>query len=318
MLQAAQGDIIKEIVKGVALTGLIFAISIQLPLIGFFFALMLPLPIIFYRIKLGRHIGTIVPAVVLLVIWVAISEATFDTLFFSGLILMGFVLSECIGLNLGIEKSILYSAGSVVGSGFIVLAFYGNLSDTNIMALVSDHVAKSLDMTIQMYEGMGIEEEAIGKISESIAMFQYILVRIIPAMVVSLTLFVTWINLLIARPLLTKRHLFFPDFGTLNLWKAPEPLVWGVIVCGLLLFMPAKMVKLTGLNGLIVFMTVYFFQGIAIVSFYFEKKQFSRFLKIFLYTFIAMQQMLLLFVISLGFFDTWLNFRKLETAEKVN
>jgi uncharacterized protein YybS (DUF2232 family) len=66
------------------------------------------------------------------------------------------------------------------------------------------------------------------------------------------------------------------------------------------------------MNGLIILMMVYFFGGIAIVSFYFEKKKFPLALRFFLYSLIALQQFILLFVIGLGFFDMWLNFRKLE------
>jgi uncharacterized protein YybS (DUF2232 family) len=62
-------------------------------------------------------------------------------------------------------------------------------------------------------------------------------------------------------------------------------------------------------------MTIYFFQGIAIVSFYFEKKKLPRVLRFVLYSFIALQQIILLVVIGLGFFDIWLNFRKLEVND---
>jgi len=59
-------------------------------------------------------------------------------------------------------------------------------------------------------------------------------------------------------------------------------------------------------------MTVYFFQGIAIISFFFEKKNFPKALRFFLYSLIALQQMALIVVIAFGFFDMWLNFRKLD------
>ena len=104
--------------------------------------------------------------------------------------------------------------------------------------------------------------------------------------------------------------LYYPDFGPLNLWKAPEYLVWGVIGCGLSLFLPNTAIKVIGLNGLLILMTVYFFQGIAIVSFYFDKKRLPRFVRVFLYTLIALQQLILLAVIGLGFFDLWVNFRR--------
>ena len=120
-------------------------------------------------------------------------------------------------------------------------------------------------------------------------------------------------NILIARPVLKRRALSCPDFGPLNMWKAPEYLVWVAIACGILLFLPGKSLKVLGLNGAIVMMMVYFFQGIAIVSFYFEKKQFPVMLRVFLYSLIALQQFLLVLVIGCGFFDMWINFRKLET-----
>jgi uncharacterized protein YybS (DUF2232 family) len=50
----------------------------------------------------------------------------------------------------------------------------------------------------------------------------------------------------------------------------------------------------------------------AIVSFFFEKKQVPRLFKILLYTLIALQQLVLIAVIGIGLFDMWFNFRKLE------
>ena len=142
---------------------------------------------------------------------------------------------------------------------------------------------------------------------------QYVLVRILPALAVGSTLFVAWVNLLMARSVLLSRDLFFPDFGPLNRWKVPEVLVWGVIASALLLLFPSRAMKVIGLNGLIVFMVVYFLEGIAIVSFFFEKKQFPRFLRSTIYVFIFIQQIICLLVIGLGFFDTWLDFRRLST-----
>lgn len=77
--------------------------------------------------------------------------------------------------------------------------------------------------------------------------------------------------------------------------------------------MPGTSLKMLGLNGLLILLVVYFLQGIAVVSYYFEKKRFPRALRLFLYTLIAVQQFVLLLVIGLGIFDMWLNFRKIKT-----
>ena len=192
------------------------------------------------------------------------------------------------------------------------MLFYSNMSDKGIYALVAEYVSINLKLTLELYENMGVSQESIHMISNSLENIEYVLIRIIPALIVAAIFFVSWTNLLLAKPIFKSRELFYPSFGSLKLWKAPEFLVWGIIGCGLLLLLPDKTFKIFGLNGLLILITIYFFQGIAIVSFYFEKKRFPRGLKFFLYSLIALQQAILLVIIGLGFFDMWLNFRKLE------
>ena len=312
MPRTGQGDISKDILSGIAITTLIFAVSVYMPIIGFISALFIPLPTLFYRSKLGRKTGAIIPVLTILLMTVFLGGVSIDILFFFELLLLGFILSELFELDLTVEKTMLYASSFVVLTGIVCLLFYSQVSNTGIIALVSEYVAKNLELTLALYENMGVSAENIQMISASLNNIQYVLVRIIPAIVVTSTVFVSWSCLLIAKPMLKSRKLFYPAFGSLNLWKAPESLVWGVIGSGVMLILPYKTLKIIGLNILLVLMTIYFFQGIAIVSFYFEKKQFSRMLRFVLYSLIALQQIVLLVVIGLGIFDMWLNFRKLQ------
>ena len=305
---------IRDIVSGIAITSLIFAISVYMPIIGFICSLFIPLPILFYRSKLGRTTGAIIPIITIIVMIAVLGGMSIDILFFVELLLLGFVLSELIELDLSIEKTMLYACGSVIFIGIVGLLFYSNLSDKGIYALVAEYVSKNLKLTLEVYENMGVSKESIHMISSSLENIEYVLIRIIPALVVASTFFVSWANLLVAKPILKSRGLFYPSFGSLKIWKAPEFLIWVIIGCGLLLLLPEKTFKIIGLNGLLIMLTVYFFQGIAIVSFYFEKKRFPRVLKVFLYSLIALQQAVLLVIIGLGLFDMWLNFRKLEPS----
>jgi len=312
MPRTVQGNIPKDIVSGIAITSLIFAISVYIPIIGFVCSLFIPLPILFYRSKLGRATGAIIPILTIIVIVAVLGGLSIDILFFVELLLLGFVLSELIERNLSIEKTMLYTCGSVIFIGIVGLFFYNNLSDKGFYALVAEYVSKNLILTLEIYENMGVSQESIHMISNSLENIEYVLIRIIPALVVASTLFVSWTNLLVAKPILKNHGFFYPSFGYLKHWKAPEFLVWGIIGCGLLLLMPERTFRFFGLNGLLILLTIYFFQGIAIVSFYFEKKKFPRMLRVFLYSLIALQQVVLILIIGLGFFDMWLNFRKLE------
>jgi uncharacterized protein YybS (DUF2232 family) len=312
MPRTIRGDIPKDIVSGIAITSLIFVISVYMPIIGFFCSLFIPLPILFYRSKLGRMTGAFIPIITIIVMIAVLGGVSIDILFFVELLLLGFVLSEFIERDLSIEKTILYTCGSVIFIGIVGLLFYSNLSNKACYALVTEYVSKNLRLTLEIYENMGVSQESIHMISNSLEHIEYVLIRIIPALIVASTFFVSWTNLLVAKPLLKSRGISYPSFGSLKLWKAPEFLVWGIIGCSLLLFLPDKTFKFLGLNGLLILLTIYFFQGIAIVSFYFEKKRFPRMLRVFLYSLIALQQVVLIVIIGLGLFDMWINFRKLE------
>lgn len=311
--QTDNGSVTKELATGTVITLVIFTVTSYLPILGFFCALFIPLPTLFYRSKLGRNTGVIVPATALFVMAVVLGGFAVDLVFFLELLLLGFMLGEFLAMNLSVEKTILYTCSAVIVNGFFGLVIYSNVSNTGISVLVSDYIAKNLELTMVLYESMGVSDESLVQLSNSLEQIHYVLVRIVPAMVIGSTLFVAWINLLLARGILTAKGVFFPDFGRLNHWKAPDALVWLFIGCGGMLLMPGNSLKMLGLNGLLILLTVYFLQGIAVVSYYFEKKRFPRALRLFLYTLIALQQFILLLIIGLGLFDIWLNFRKLKT-----
>ncbi len=311
MPQAARGETSRGIIGGIAVTCLMMVIAAVLPVVGFFCALLLPLALLFYRMKLGRANATIVLAATILIMGGSFGGVSVDLLFFCGLMLIGFTLAECMEQNLSVEKTILYPAGAVIGVGLLGLAAYSHSLQIGPVTLVSEYVARNLAMTVALYEKVGMPDQEVHLIASSLDRIEYILVRIIPALVVSMTLLITWMNLLIARPILRRKEISVGDFGTLNQWRSPETLVWGVIVCCLGILLAGKSLRWLAANGMIVLVIVYFFQGIAIVSFYFERKRLPRLARVFLYTMIAMQQLFVLLIAGVGFFDVWLNFRRL-------
>jgi hypothetical protein len=308
----------KDILNGIAIASFIFAISVYMPFLGSFGIYFLPMPIIFYRLKLGRGNGAIIPIATFCLMAMIVGDISFELLFFLELLLTGFILGELMELNLSIEKTILYTCFSVVVSAIFCLVIYSNIVNTGIFELVDEYVSKTLDMVLVMYREVGMPEEDIQSISGLLETFQYVLVRIIPALVIATALIIIWANILLVKPLLNTRGITYPDFDQLKTWKAPEILVWGFIASGIMLFVPAKPMLVLGLNCIIILMTIYFFQGIAIVSFYFEKKQFSRLLRFSLYSlgFIALRQLLIFIVSLIGLFDIWIDFRKLENNMK--
>ena len=311
-----QREISKDIATGVMATLVIFSLSVFLPVVGFAFSMFIPLPIIFYRAKLGRRGGVAVALITIVLMGIVFGGLSIDLLFFAGLMLLGFVMSEMLEKQLSVERTIAYTCGTVLGVGLIGTLLYGWANQTGIMELVSAYVASNLALSLKLYESIGIPQESIDAIANSLDRIQYVLIRIMPSIAAASTLFVAWINLIVARPLMVRRGLAVPDFGRLNHWRAPDPLIWGVIACGAVMLTPAMGIRLIGINGLLVLLTIYFMQGIAIVSFYFEKKGLPRFVRVVLYTMIGLQQLFLLVVIGIGIFDMWINFRKIDTNNR--
>ncbi len=313
MSQTTHRDPQKEFITAIAITTLIAMAGLYLPVLGFVVSVFVPLPVLFYRAKLGRSQGALILiAVTFIVASVMGRWSITSTAFFFELGLVGFILSEVFSMNLSVEKTVAVTTGVVIATGGVMLGVYGLLSTKSLWGLMSDYLQGNLQLALAIYKEMEVSEERIAILSQSMEGILYVMLRITPAIAIVATLFVVWSNLLLARPLLRSRDLFCPDFGTLNEWKAPEPLVWLVILSGVLILMPNQGLRLLGINGLIIMMMIYFFQGIAIVSFYFEKKQFPKLLRGVLYGLIALQQLVLLLVIAAGFLDMWIDFRRMK------
>jgi uncharacterized protein YybS (DUF2232 family) len=313
-----KGDAPKQILRGIVITASIFAAAVTIPVFGAFAILLIPLPVLFYRLKLGRRDGAIIPAVAF-VLWLAmIGEVTADLFIFLEQLVLGFALGEFLERRLPLEKIIGYAAGAVLlvaGSGLLV---YANTTGIGVGKLLTDYMAENLALYREVSKNLGMPEENLKALSNTLELVQYVLVRLMPGLSAAAALFGAWICLLFTRPLLKIGRLPALSIGQLNLWKAPEPLVWGVIGCGAMMILPDTGLKLVGLNGLIILLQIYFFQGIAIVSFYFEKKKMPGALRWVMFSFIALQIYVLVFVIGLGFFDMWLDFRKLKQPTETN
>ena len=303
---------LKDIANGVLITSLIFAVSILIPVVGFFCSLFIPLPTLYYRIKLGRTTSVIIPVLGFIIMVVVISSFSMDVMFFAELLLVGFILGELLESRFSIDKTMLYACGVILIGGIVSLLVYRITSGIDLISILSQYVAQNIELSLVLYQSLGMPEESLRLIQSSLDNIQYILVSIIPGLTITSTLLVIWINILLSKVALKGKFPFHPDYEKLNQWQAPDYLVWALIGCGLLMLFPAGVTRMIGLNIILILMTIYFFQGMAIVSFYFEKKQIPRLFRILLYTLIALQQLALIAVIGIGLFDMWVNFRKLK------
>ncbi|MGM0395039.1 MAG: DUF2232 domain-containing protein [Thermodesulfobacteriota bacterium] len=300
---------IKDIVLGTGLCILTFAVSYTFPLLGVFALLLLPLPVLYFRLKLGRNSGGIIALASFLVLLVISRGVAFDTLYFGALLMTGLFLGECIEKHCGIEKTMIFTVTGVLGVSLAAFGVYAVFQAQGIGEMIQGYISQYLELTSALYTDMGIEKQQIDALNAAF-------VVVMPGMFIVSYMTTVWLNVLIIKRLLARIGIQLKNMAALNRFRAPDSLVWAAIGLGVLLALPVGPVKYVVINCLIILLLIYFFQGIAVISFYFQKKESPTFLKVFCYGLIAVQIYFLILVIGLGFFDNWINFRKLETQKK--
>lgn len=308
----------KMILIGITLTSLICALSISIPIFGFIFFLVVPLPALCYRIRLGTKKAAAIAGSSFIVLVFLSGGLSADLFFIAGMLLLGFFTGEFIEKDLTVEKTIGYASALVAFTGAFCLMLYANIANLGLLQLISGYIGKNLELTISLYESMDMPEESITMLSNAMEQIRYVLVRILPAVFTAGLMLSAWMNLLLAKIVMKNEIQAYSAVVQLNTWQAPDQLVWGVAGSALMLLLPGMFFKLLGLNSMIVLTVIYFFQGIANISFFFEKKKFPLAIRALLYATIILQQMLVFVIAGIGFLDVWLNFRKLERNDTDN
>jgi uncharacterized protein YybS (DUF2232 family) len=124
--------------------------------------------------------------------------------------------------------------------------------------------------------------------------------------------FVVLVNVLLLCRRFAERRAHWLAVENLREWKGPESLVWALIVCGFVLFIPGmEFAQPFAINVLLILGACYFAQGLAVVAYFFHKNNVPRFLRGLTYILIVFQQIFTLVVAGLGLFDLWGDFRRL-------
>jgi len=297
---------------GIAVSSLAFLAASLIPLLGAFFFILTPLPIIYYYSKTGRIQGF---AIFLISLFLVASVLTFSGsianlpfLFITGF--LGLFLSEIFRRNYSIEKTVVYPVTAILmlWCSFIVLQSLS--AGEEPWHLVEDYIGRNIQESIQFYAQLDIPAEQIDLLKDNFKQITNFLANIFPSLVLVSASFIVWLNILAAREIFQRTGMWYPDFGDLARWKAPEGLIWLLIAAGGMLLVPVSLARIVSLNLVIVCLFAYLLQGLSIISFLFKTKNVHRSFRILCYFLIFAQQYIILLLVAVGVFDLWVDFRK--------
>ncbi|MCD4812102.1 YybS family protein [bacterium] len=113
-------------------------------------------------------------------------------------------------------------------------------------------------------------------------------------------------------PLLSGATRSIPPFTH---WGAPEKTIWFLLGTLSLVVLGSRThtwIAWLSLNSLIVMGGLYLFIGLAVVMFYLEKRKIPRIFKVLLVALLGFVPAMMIFIILIGVFDTWWDWRKIR------
>jgi uncharacterized protein YybS (DUF2232 family) len=287
---------------------LLFAAA-WIPLIGPFLSLLTPLPFLYYTTKLGFQNGLKLAATAVLLIGLVAKLAGFSriVLFCIEFGLLGIILSEIYKREFSFGLTIFWGTIFMLVMGLVFLFAMSLSRNESLHELVLSYFQTSLRNTINAYENVGWDREKV------IEVLGNLLARIYPSIVIIATGFVVWMNVVVSRQMFRLGRLKYPEFQSMDRWRAPEFMVWFVIAAGFSLLLSFESVGLLATNALIVMAVIYVFHGLAIVHFFLNKYNVPSWIRFGVYLLIVFQQAILLCLAVVGLFDQWIDFRKIHS-----
>ena len=302
-------EVISRFCLALASSVFLFMGGLMLPPLGVIFLPFVAQPILVFSMNYGvaAGLGLVFLAMLVLALFAGEELALIYAIF---ALLAGLLLKL-----LGRLKEIEYLVGGIAAVLFaaaasLLLYFFGSWA-----AMIQEFrrsISQQIASAMAMHEKMGFPSESLELLKEQAPQLIETMLQILPALVFLGLAFMVLINILLLCRRFPARRAEWLSVTNLREWKAPEPLVWGLIACGFSLFVPGlETVRVAALNVLLLLAACYFAQGLAVIAFFFHKNNVPRFLRGITYVLIVFQQIFTLLVVGLGLFDLWGNFRRL-------
>jgi uncharacterized protein YybS (DUF2232 family) len=287
-----------------------FIAGVAVPAAGVLFLPFVPQPVLFWGLKYGKTIGIGAPVAGALLL--LLTAGADGALVYSVLASMAVFLALFLGRGWSIEKIVAATAlGMAVLGGGVLWTFFGSLAA--LQHDVAASVRANLNLSLRIYEQFGLTAESRELVEQRLPQVLELVVQILPALVLAGLAVVILFNIvLLCRRLPELKGTLLAE-ADIKEWKAPDALVWFFIAAGFFLFVPREWgVRTVALNTLILAGLLYFFQGLAIVAYYFHRMNVPLLLRGLGYALIVFEQLCTILVVGLGLFDLWGDFRRLN------
>lgn len=274
-----------------------------------------PLPAFYFLVELGQRRGLTSLAAALVIsglISVLVGQA--GVFMFTALMLpAGLILA----------KEVLAKQSNPVRSGFKALLvlvsvwllwalFYGfgRPGSAGIYGdIVTSLDAGLVEVGATLKGNTSLEPEQALEVEAAISRLRDLLPRVMPGLLFTTMLNTIFFNMVIGQYLLRRRNAGLVPWPPFAAWRLPESLVALVIVAGFCLLLPMQIIKDIGLNLLLLAGTLYFFQGLALLTSLLNRWSVPALLRALIFLLLLVQAYGIVLLAAAGLVDVWTNLR---------
>lgn len=279
---------------------------------GFFANLLVPLPAAYSQMRCGTAAG------------VGIVGLSAAILFGSGssggaiayLIQFGiasFVLPLLLRRGYAWGRAVAATLAGVAIAAAVTLGGFALQRGEAIDELVAGYVQAEVDAALSLSEEAELPPEQQAEFASVAKRMGDFLLQAWPALAIVATGAVLLLTVFMLKAL-SAGYYEVPGLP-FRFWSVPDALIWPLILAGFGMVFAEGAPRLAALNLLVILVPVYFLQGMAIVTFYFERKSVPPFFRGLGYLLAVFLNPLPLIVTGIGVFDLWADFRKPRTRK---
>ncbi len=306
-------EVISKFFLALASSAFLMISGVMVPPLGIIVLPFVPQPVLFFGFKYGIGLGMgVLLAATSIFLLVAGEEFA---LIYGVFALVTGLLFALLGRVRSIEYLVVGIATTLfVATGGLLLYFFGSW-----LVMVQDFrasLSNNLLAAARVHEQMGFAQESLDLLKERAPQIVEMVLRLLPSLLFVTFCLIVLINLFFLRRRFPERWSQWFALENLKEWKGPEHLVWVLILCGFVPFIPGlESLTFIAVNVLVVIGACYFAQGLAIIAYFFHKNNVPRLLRGVTYLLIFFQQIFTLLVVGLGVFDLWGDFRRLRKKD---
>lgn len=273
--------------------------------------LFAPLPAAFLGMRFGS--AAAVATVVLTALMILLTNGSTPALMFLVQFgIPGALLPWLLNRGIAWDKAVVAVLWTMVAVSICGLLVVSAVVGQSPLAMTGDLIGKEIAQTTsvmqEMFAGADMPASQKKDVLDAVRKMTVFLQDAYPGIAITVSGLMTVGLVFLLSVLARGRYLVpgkaFPD------WKAPEQLVWLLILAGFLVAFTDGFAGTFALNLLVILLPVYFLQGLAIIDCFFRRKAFSPVFRVVGYLLVTLVNPLPMVVTGLGIFDLWADFRK--------